>query len=301
MLAALSQGKSEAEPFYVNSPPDVCASYNSRMTRRALFKDAAGVAGAILFDCGLFRIADAANMIPSVYGQTQTSGRIIQVGIEQYPVDFESPISKDEYDKDTIDNVYSPLIGRKTIGHLYVKRDSEFTKFIADFPTSVSNPNGYGFGLFFDTKNSNKFALGSEGVYTLRIRSTSSSPPTEIPDPVSGIPFSRDYHKGVDYDWRYFFAPSPLSSKPHVQVKAEFKTDIILRSDNASREIIFYSGENDANGVVEIPWKTKLRFVDQTVAEPFGAGTILVSLAGTAYVVRKLSRRSLLKSAIKST
>jgi hypothetical protein len=225
--------------------------------------------------------------LPSVYGQT--SGRIIQVGIEQYPVDLENPIVPGEVDKDTIDNLYSPLIGRKTVGHLYVKRDSEFTKFIADFPTSVSNPKGFSFDLFFDTKNSNSFALAAEGVYTLKIKSTSSSPPIEIPD-ISGIPFSRDFHSPEDYYWRYFFAPSPLNSTPHVQVKAEFKTDIILRSDNASREIIFFSGESEANGVVEIPWGTKLRFVDKTVAEPFGAAAIAASLGLAAYIAHRIRK-----------
>jgi hypothetical protein len=226
---------------------------------------------------------------PSVYGQT--SGRIIQVGIEQYPVDFENPIVPGEVNKDAIDNVYPPRFGRASEGHLYVKRDSEFTKFIADFPTGVSNQKGFSVDFIFDTKNSNKEVLGAEGVYNLNLDTHSSLPPAEVPD-VTGIPFARDFHKPEDYDWRYFFAPSPLSSTPHVQVKAKFKTDILLRSDNSSREIIFFSSYLDYNvgSMLEFPWGTKLRFVDQTVAEPFGATAIAASLGLAAYIAHRIRK-----------
>jgi hypothetical protein len=229
--------------------------------------------------------------LPSVYGQT--AGRIVQVGIEQYPVDFENPIVPGEVDKDAIDNRYPPRIGRTSEGHLYAKRDSESTKLIADFPTSVSNPHGFSIDFAFDTEGGNSQALNAPGLYVLNLKSTSSGPPTEVPD-VGGIPFYRDYHKGVDYDWRYFFASSPLNSKPHVQIKAEFKTNIVLRSDNQSREITFFSGESDANGVVEFPWGTKLRLIDQTVAEPLDILATAFSVGAAALAARKLSRRAFL-------
>jgi len=237
---------------------------------------------------GLEKAESVLNPIPSVYAQT--SGRIIQAGIEQYPVDLENPISKDEIDKDTIDNVY-PVFrsSEKNEGHLYVKRDSEFTKFIADFPTSVLNPYGFTFKLIFDTENSKSEETGAKGVYNLYLESNSTRPPTEGSSRV-GIPFSRDFHKGEHYGWRYFFASSSLSSTPHVQIKAEFKTDILLRSDNASREILIYNSFSDHKGVLEFPDGTILRFVDETVAEPLGTGATITSLGFAVYIAHRIQK-----------
>ena len=107
---------------------------------------------------------------------------------------------------------------------------------------------------------------------------------------VVGIPFSRDFHKGEDYDWRYFFAPSPLSSTPHVQIKSKFKTDILLRSDNSSREIIFFGSYFDYNGMLLFPSGTKLRFVDETVAEPLGTGATITSLGFAVYIAHRIQK-----------
>jgi len=187
--------------------------------------------------------------VPRIYAQSDG----IDVGLLSVPVTFDGHISEGEYNYDTKDNEfhYFPVIDPESWaeGHLYVKY-SDFVYFGIDIPVADVK-RGYTLELWFDTNNT-RVPEGSkaEGVYNLALDSSSSKGPTELNDHFTGTPLKELFTKGKDYDWKYFFGPSPLSQNNHPQFEIKISTKILTKYSN---EIGFDASFATSKGFLAIP------------------------------------------------
>ena len=190
-------------------------------------------------------------VVPRANAETQ----IVHVGLLQVPIEFDGQISSGEYSKDAIDYRYfiSDLVpSRNPEAHLYVKHDSGgMTYFGIDIPSSTEHQKSNSLRVFFDTLNTGKSEIGTPGVYELYLKfsSPSSVSPTDT-DTTEGTAFRVAFNKGSDYDWKYAFAPSPLSSANHSQFEVEIRTAILTKN---STDIGFYTSYADEKGILTIP------------------------------------------------
>jgi hypothetical protein len=80
----------------------------------------------------------------------------------------------------------------------------------------------------------------SPGMYCLELCFDSSPEKPKECRPISIHPSTLDksYRRGRDYDWQYFFGPSPLGADPHAQFEIQIRTSILT---SATQSIGFWS------------------------------------------------------------
>jgi|GEM_PF-6851826 len=167
--------------------------------------------------------------------------RVIVVTQAEVAVTRDGQVSAGEYDQDSADNKYDIFAQRSPFtpeAHLYVKNDGNWTYFAIDSPTDRGKSTKRELILDFDTKN--LVRSHSPGMYCLELCFDSSPEKPKECRPISFHPPTLDktYRRGSDYDWQYFFGPSPLGADPHAQFEIQIRTSILT---NSSQSIGFHS------------------------------------------------------------
>jgi hypothetical protein len=206
--------------------------------------------------------------------QTVTAPTEIDVGTLVVPFDFDhfSGITEKEWYTDSIDYVSSPnLVGNPQNPPQFHFRSkySDFTYEVLDTSAkplcsycSSLEASSVLFYFYFDTKSTGDLNHGADGVYNLGIR-VAGSESVEI-DGVNvsngeiyfaGTPLSKQlggkYTKGKEYDYNFFWGPSPLSPDNHLQLEVKILTDILTNNAKANskgdKQINYFAGFEDDN------------------------------------------------------
>ncbi len=235
------------------------------------------------------------------YANAQRS-ETIQVGVASVLVKPDGRISLGEYADTTgykyhyhnLVRGYNPP--ETSEGYLLVKDDGLWTYFGADIVGFDRNQGPLSIFFVFDTMNRGSMATAAEAVFTLNLRSDSArgSPIEEENLFPMGIYFFHVAQRGPDYDWQYYFGPSPRNSDPHPQFEIQVRSDILTKY---AYDIGFVSGYTDAQGALSIPdllkedW-AKLQFspLKTTLITVLGVAAVLV-IGITAYLRRRPSAR----------
>jgi hypothetical protein len=98
------------------------------------------------------------------------------------------------------------------------------------------------------------------------------------------------FTRGVDYDWKYYYASSPLSETNHSQFKFRIRTGILTEYYNKVNFGIAYA---DAYGSLQRHLgPTKLNFETQVLPDLAAVGgTVVVSLATAKGLTRIIQRK----------
>jgi hypothetical protein len=115
-----------------------------------------------------------------------------------------------------------------TKSRLYMKYDVRWTYFGFDNPegTSVYDSFHYvGANLSFDIEDSK--AKDHTLRLNLEFESNTDTQPHETSDPYCCTPMFQVYSRGKEYNWRFHFGPSSLTSQPHAQFEIQVSTKLL--------------------------------------------------------------------------
>jgi len=203
----------------------------------------------------------ALSKIPMTAAQT-VNAPVTEIDVDtlRYPVTFDGKVEKDEWYNDSYPYESQVLLIENCCFitprfEFRTKHDDKYTYQAFDSPTTKTSKAHL--LLFFDTKSTRGVAPGADGVYNLALVSSSSGftevdtiPGTSIK--YSGTSFYSVFKKGVDYDWRFYVGPSPLSPDNHLQFEIKVLTGTLTNNAKTNSEgnnqINFYAGLADDSG-----------------------------------------------------
>ena len=224
-----------------------------------------------------FVVMGVFGFLPVVFAQTPVYD--VQVPRASSPVTLDGEIKRSEYEDAANRSLtcYNPAVAEglmsgnvtcSTLSRLYIKYDSQWTYFGFDNPEGIRVYNTfYNVGALLNFDIDDIHAKDNRYRLSLMFENQMDIQPHEKSDPYCCTSMYQVYMRGKDYNWRFHFGPSSLSSNPHVQFEIQFSTKL-LASYSRPRFAFSFCCAGSTKGVLGFPGAESAGFATLHFSEP---------------------------------